>query len=181
MLRYGTLLVPISHADKILSPRLEGLIARLVRAYASRTIRTFRAEQGALPRVFSDFIPLKAGRAKADVLVSADISGLAAAVAASQASTVIAISYRRSDDEKLREFAARAGNYELREMFHFGAFALPLAPFRALPGIKPLMRLLFAAEVARDRPAVGAARVRAAEDRSGVRGPQTQEGSPEGA
>lgn len=147
MLRYGTLLVPVSHADKVLSPHLEGLIARLIRTYAPRTIETFRAEKDALPKALSDFIPLKQQQTKADVLVTADITGLASAVSACKASTIIAISYRRSDDDRLRQFAAGNTSYELREMFHFGAFALPLALLRALPGVKSLMRLLFAAEV----------------------------------
>lgn len=147
MLRYGTLLVPVSHADRILSPHLERLIARLIRTYAARTVQTYRSEQNALPALLSDFIPLKQQQTRADVLVTADITGLASTVSASKASTVIAVSYRRADDDRLRQFAAANKAYELREMFHFGAFALPLAFLRALPGVKRLMRLLFAAEV----------------------------------
>jgi len=147
VLRIGTLLIPVSHADRILSPHLEGLIARLIRTYAARTIATFRAENDTLPANLGDFIPLRPVQGKADVLVTADIAGLADAVSASKAATVIAVSYRKSDDDRLRRFMASSQHYELREMFHFGAFALPLALFCFLPGVKSLMRLFFAAEV----------------------------------
>ncbi len=91
MLRIGTLLIPVSHADRILSPHLEGLIARLIRTYAARTIATFRAENDTLPANLGDFIPLRPVQGKADVLVTADIAGLADAVSASKAATVIAV------------------------------------------------------------------------------------------
>lgn len=123
------------------------LVARLIRTYAARTIATYYAERDTLAAPLTDYIPLKERKGKADVLVTAGITGLAAAIHSSKPATIIAISYHRSDDERLRRFAASDTDYELREMFHFGAFALPLAFLRWLPGIKALMRLLFAAEV----------------------------------
>lgn len=147
MLKTGTLLLHVKNASTLLSPHLERLAARLIREYAPRTISSYQSEAETLTAELSGFIALKPVRSRADVFLTGKIARLKTDLARSDASLVIAFSFRREDDARLRSLSAWEEGYETRELFHFGAITLPLIWLRWLPGVSALIRGLFAAEV----------------------------------
>ncbi|MBL8032359.1 MAG: bifunctional glycosyltransferase family 2/GtrA family protein [Leptospiraceae bacterium] len=141
------MLITIKNSRSLLSPYLERLIARLVRAYAPRIIATYHAEPGALNESFGNFIPLKAATAKPEVLISADAAGSTLTLRKNRPQVAVILAFNRGADRSLRAAVQDIPGYEVRELFHFGAFTLPVIWLVFLPGIKSLARFLFSLEV----------------------------------
>lgn len=125
----------------LLSPHFEVLIARLIRAYAPRSVSTVYWPGGVgLPEVNPrDYIALKPVKKNADVAILpvTDFS---------PAALVISIALTRAEDRVARSRAVPQG-YEIREHFYFGFFILPFLWLKFIPGGKYLLRLFFVTEV----------------------------------
>jgi dolichyl-phosphate beta-glucosyltransferase len=127
-----------AHTLPLLSPWFEKLLARLIRAYAPRSISTLALNFPGLS--MAGEIPLHPTTRGGDVLIS-PVKAVAMA-----GHLVILISLSRGDDRAARQAVESAKGYELREHFYFGFFILPFLWLQHLPGGGWLLGRIFALE-----------------------------------
>ncbi|MBN8223158.1 MAG: bifunctional glycosyltransferase family 2/GtrA family protein [Spirochaetes bacterium] len=138
-MKRGLLLFRSTHILNLLSPHIERLIARVIRAYAPRSSSTLTiSRHGAVGELnLSGAIALRPLVKGGDVYIAAPGEFPAAEL-------VISIALTRDDERTARD--TPPSGFEIREQFYFGFFILPLLWLRFIPGFPAVLRGLFALE-----------------------------------